>query len=645
RRETRRQLGRKVPYYRRYATGDTPESPKISVYIPAYNARATLSRAIDSALGQRETDLEVCICDDGSSDETLAMLAATYGDHPRVRWECRPHGGIASASRHAVSMCRGEYILQLDADDELLPAAAGTLAAQLDADPDLALVYGGYEAVDAAGQILRRVIPKAYRALDHLLDQTVSPPRMFRARDYHRTAGFDTALSSAVDFDITLKLAERGRVRQVGDILYRYHLHGDNTSLRAPEAQTHNHLAAVRAAIARRGLRWQVATPDPDHPRVARVRGSLGSVGRPRPQQVPQPRVVQLINGLGRGGGERLMSELVLGLRDRVDTQVFCLTRLGPWADELRAAGIEVRALSWHGVPLPPAWWALLRAARSSDVLHAHFFYSELVAALLAVVGRARLIVTRHETGEWMTLLHRWLDHWLTRRIEHVFCVSQAVHTSATGRGAPANKVSVAYPAFTVAPHIVPLDERRRHILSVGRLEHVKGHDVLLRAWALVAGDPALAGWQLRIVGDGSQRQRLRRLARKLHLEGRCTLVGELTPEAVAREMADACVFVLPSRAEALSLALLEAMAGGLACIASDVGGVREIIKSDGHGLRVAPEDAPTLAQAMQRLTADPNALATLSAAAIERAREFLTTTQPHDLYEATYRAPQRPSD
>lgn len=272
---TRRQLGRKVPYYRRYAADDEPEAPKVSVYIPAYNAAATIRRAVDSALAQDLDDLEVCIADDGSSDATLTILAETYAGSSRVRWATAVHRGIAAASTHALSLCRGEYILQLDADDELHPQAARALATLLDEDPELSLVYGGYEAVDHTGRVVRHHIPKPYRALNHLLDQVVSPPRMFRARDYHRTAGFDETLTSAVDFDITLKLAERGRVRALARPLYLYHLHGANTSLTAPQEQARNHVEAVRRALSRRGLTWQLSTPDPAHPKVSRLHGGL----------------------------------------------------------------------------------------------------------------------------------------------------------------------------------------------------------------------------------------------------------------------------------------------------------------------------------------------------------------------------------
>lgn len=80
-------------------------------------------RCVDSALNQTITDLEVCICNDGSTDNTLKILEEHYGDHPRVRFITQENKGIGAASNAAVKLCRGFYIGQLDSDDYLEPDA------------------------------------------------------------------------------------------------------------------------------------------------------------------------------------------------------------------------------------------------------------------------------------------------------------------------------------------------------------------------------------------------------------------------------------------------------------------------------------------------------------------------------------------
>ncbi|MBI3179203.1 MAG: glycosyltransferase, partial [Deltaproteobacteria bacterium] len=138
-------------------------------------------------------------------------------------------------------------------------------------------------------------------------------------------------------------------------------------------------------------------------------------------------KVVHLINGLGRGGGERLLVRLVAGL-DRSRVSVYCLTRRGPLADDLVALGVPVRELTYRCLPVV---WNIVRLAKAlwqADVLHTHFFYSDLVGSVLGRVLRVPLrFATRHETGYWMTRAHRALEPWIYRGFHRVICVSQAV--------------------------------------------------------------------------------------------------------------------------------------------------------------------------------------------------------------------------
>ncbi len=248
-------------------------SPKVSVYIPAYNAQARIERAIESALGQTLKDLEVCVCNDGSTDGTARILREQYASHPAVRVIEQPNSGIGAASNRAVRMCRGEFILQLDSDDELLPEAAQVLSDALQEDPQLALVYAGYRIEDPAQLLYERsqIVPAPYDHRAHLVGNVVTHPRMFRARDFHRSDGFDETLKNAVDFDIYLKLAEQGRVRAIDRVLYRYFIHGENTSYAQRAAQTQNHRAVIERALARRGLAWRVRQPDPAQARVVEL--------------------------------------------------------------------------------------------------------------------------------------------------------------------------------------------------------------------------------------------------------------------------------------------------------------------------------------------------------------------------------------
>lgn len=256
------------------------ENPLVTVFVPARDAAETIERAVASALAQDYRPLEVCVCDDGSTDATVAKLQELSRD-PRVRWVSIPPRGIAAATNAAIGIGCGEFLLQLDADDELLPGAARMLAAALAADPDRSLVYGTYEAVDVASGRSWTKSPEPYRRIVHLWRNIVRPPRMFRSRDFHRVGGCDEQLTSAVDYDLSLKLSEAGEVLALEAITYRYHMYPHGTSLGKPEEQERNRRQAVAAALARRGLEWEILPDRVLRPIELRFRyGSSGTFPR-----------------------------------------------------------------------------------------------------------------------------------------------------------------------------------------------------------------------------------------------------------------------------------------------------------------------------------------------------------------------------
>ena len=255
-------------FYRKMEKDRIYEVPKVSVYIPAYNAVEYIEEAIESALNQTYTDLEVVVVNDGSTDSTGELLDSMYGTHPRVAIIHQENGGISSASNTAIRNCKGEYILQLDSDDALLPEAAEMLVAVLEKN-DVGFVYGDAYLTDSEGIAYGRAYSWSmydrYKLLEGMM---IHHPRMFRKRDFNRVSGFDTNLSNAVDYDIFLKLAEVTDGYHLQTPLYLYRQHNTNTSKVNTTAQDKNNHACITAAFERLGLKQRVKlTPDPNHNR------------------------------------------------------------------------------------------------------------------------------------------------------------------------------------------------------------------------------------------------------------------------------------------------------------------------------------------------------------------------------------------
>ena len=141
-------------------------------------------------------------------------------------------------------------------------------------------------------------------------------------------------------------------------------------------------------------------------------------------------------------------------------------------------------------------------------------------------------------------------------------------------------------------------------ILFVGRLEAMKGVDTLLKAM----GDERLANidWTLRIVGSGSKVTSLKALAKQLGITDRVTFTGRLIGKAVYDEYAAAEIFCGLSRSEALGNVFLEAQAAGCAVVATNVGGIPEIVHDGETGILVAPDDPIVAATALLSLLREP---------------------------------------
>jgi glycosyltransferase involved in cell wall biosynthesis len=136
--------------------------------------------------------------------------------------------------------------------------------------------------------------------------------------------------------------------------------------------------------------------------------------------------------------------------------------------------------------------------------------------------------------------------------------------------------------------------------LWAGRLEHVKGIDLLLEAVHLLKKE-LKTDFRVRLAGKGNLRQELELQSEKLGLSGEVVFLGRISRAEMQQEMQRANCFILPSRYEAFGVVLIEAMASGLPVIATRSGGPDTIVTGE-NGLLVDPDDAPQLAEAMEQM-------------------------------------------
>jgi glycosyltransferase involved in cell wall biosynthesis len=235
---------------------------RIAVVIPAYNLARYLGEAIESVLAQTiaADAVEVCVVDDGSTDDTPAV-AARYRD--RVRYVRQENRGLPATRNAGIRATRAPYLSFLDADDRLLPAAFARELPLLEADPALDAVYGGWRYVDAAG----RPLPQHgwSRARGDLLPALVlgnlfhpHAPLVRRTR-VEQVGGFDETLTSVEDWDLWLRISIAGvRWEHVDEALVEYRVRDDGMHADA-ERMLRNRLRVLEKTFAACGDRPDVA--------------------------------------------------------------------------------------------------------------------------------------------------------------------------------------------------------------------------------------------------------------------------------------------------------------------------------------------------------------------------------------------------
>ncbi|GAA1010346.1 glycosyl transferase [Streptomyces sp. F-3] len=165
-----------------------------------------------------------------------------------------------------------------------------------------------------------------------------------------------------------------------------------------------------------------------------------------------------------------------------------------------------------------------------------------------------------------------------------------------------------------------PSPRTEKVVVSIGRLSHEKGVDLLLDAWAEAA--PKQPGWTLRIHGTGEAEEQLRQQCADLGLEDSVDFAGQT--DDVPGALRASSVFVLSSRGEGFPLVLLEAMATGVPCVAFDCApGVREIITHEEDGLLARPGNTFELARHLVRLMSDERLRDTMGDRALHSVRRF----------------------
>lgn len=237
----------------------------------------------------------------------------------------------------------------------------------------------------------------------------------------------------------------------------------------------------------------------------------------------------------------------------------------------------------------------LLLNARQYDVIHCHTLSG--AAAICSIVGAlldrpVLLKATRSgpnsQIAQWnSSVLRRLVFSGILMRYARFVAISRDTHAELLASGVPEQSIFRIPNGVAIPLSAATRSVRQPNVLYIGRLIPRKRVDLLLRAFAETSGGNMAS---LAIVGDGTERPVLEALARNLGIANRVTFTGTLDANGVRNWLRNSRIFVLPSSSEGMSNSLLEAMASGLAVLATDIEANRELIEPEKTGLLFSSE-------------------------------------------------------
>lgn len=364
--------------------------------------------------------------------------------------------------------------------------------------------------------------------------------------------------------------------------------------------------------------------------------------------------VMYVVDKLPLGGAEKVTYDLVLHLSpDLFKVSVCCLESEGELGKELKKQGIEIiTLLSKKGTDLfLPLRLARLFRKLNVKIVHAHNSTAFKHAAIAAkIVGVPVIIQTRH--GDELARKSGWriiLQNKLTRLADKIVCICEGfrqklIHNKSVDK----DKLVVIHNGINVSfieKNKIGRNQKRIMlglnaddcvIVNVANIRVEKGQEILIRAFKQVADKEPKA--KLLIVGSATDAQltrALKDLTQGLGLAESVIFLGKR--EDVSEILSASDIFVLSSLTEGLPISVLEAMAAGIPVVATDVGGIREIIEDGKNGILVPSNSEDKLSAAIVSLLNDKNKAQGLSREGRETVANFFSLEKMIQGYENLY--------
>ena len=326
-------------------------------------------------------------------------------------------------------------------------------------------------------------------------------------------------------------------------------------------------------------------------------------------------RIVFVIPTLDQSGAERQLTLLAKGLpRDEFSVHVIALNRGGPFADELRAAGITVEVLGKRFRFDPLTYLRLRNSLRAfkPDIVQSFLFAANSYVRLPGITpASCRVVVSERCVDSWKSDWQLAMDRRLIGRTNAMTANSASVASFYESVGVPQKLITVIPNAMPSAP-VKYTREQAREILGLRPEDRVVGFSGRLAPqkrlpdliWGFQLLHQVVENARLVVLGDGPERDSLAAFASQLGCREKIVFTGH-RPDAWPL-LAALDAFVLPSEFEGMSNSLMEAMSLGVPCVASDIAPNLELITHEETGLVFPLGNGPELTKALVRVLQSP---------------------------------------
>ena len=324
--------------------------------------------------------------------------------------------------------------------------------------------------------------------------------------------------------------------------------------------------------------------------------------------------MIHLVEELTIGGLEKILTTIVLNLnKKKYNVSVWCLREGGFFADKLVKEGIDVKILRISTSRNPLSIYKLYRLLKSHkfDIIHTHAYSAGTIGRVSAFLAGVTIVISHnHSVYTYYNKYYHFVEWLLSFITDRVICISDKINVFAreiqrisakelitihngiddvcavTGKRSSGLKKELGIPI----KHSV--------VGTIAHLEEHKGLKYLLKAASLLLASRSDISFLF--VGEGTLKGELKKLCVDLKIEKDVIFAGERSD--IPGLLFSIDIFVLPSLREGLPLAILEAMACGKPVIATNVGGIPEVLKHGENGILVSPKDPEALYRAMNEL-------------------------------------------